>query len=59
MITNIELDEMIKKCKTSQELKRLITLFANEMIGKITDKQTLRILKTKNKMEEKENNGRK
>lgn len=55
MITNKELDEMIKKCKTSEELKELINLFANEIIGKITDKQTLKILKVKNELEEKEN----
>lgn len=55
MINNKELDEMIKKCQTSYELKQLITLFANEMIGKITDKQTLKILKVKKQLEEKEN----
>lgn len=55
MISNKELDKMIKKCKTSAELKELITLFANEIIGKITDKQTLKILKTKRELEEKEN----
>ncbi len=54
MIKNKELDEMIKKCKTSKELKELITLFANEIIGKITDKQTLKILKAKNEIEKKE-----
>ena len=55
MISNKELDIMIKKCKTSSDLKQLITLFANEMIGKITDKQTLKILKAKRELEEKEN----
>ena len=55
MINNKELDIMIKKCKTSSDLKQLITLFANEMIGKITDKQTLKILKAKRELEEKEN----
>lgn len=54
MINNKELDEMIKECKTSSDLKQLITLFANEMIGKINDKQTLRILKAKKELEEKE-----
>lgn len=55
MISNKELDKMIKKCKTSVELKRLISLFANEIIGVISDKQTLKILKAKRELEEKEN----
>ena len=55
MISNKELDKMISKCKTSVELKRLISLFANEIIGVISDKQTLKILKAKRELEEKEN----
>lgn len=55
MISNKELDKMISKCKTSGELKRLINLFANEIIGVISDKQTLKILKAKRELEEKEN----
>ena len=55
MISNKELDKMISKCKTSGELKRLISLFANEIIGVISDKQTLKILKAKRELEEKEN----
>ena len=55
MMSNKELDKMIKKCKTSAELKRLISLFANEIIGVISDKQTLKILKAKRELEEKEN----
>lgn len=55
MISNKELDKMIKKCKTSGELKRLISLFANEIIGVISDKQMLKILKVKKQLEEKEN----
>ena len=55
MISNKELDKMISKCKTSGELKNLISLFANEIIGVISDKQTLKILKAKRELEEKEN----
>ena len=47
MISNKKLDKMISKCKTSGELKNLISLFANEIIGVISDKQTLKILKAK------------
>lgn len=54
MIENKELTKLIKSCKTSQELHELQIAFANETIGRITDKQALRILEAKNKMEEKE-----
>lgn len=56
MIENKELDKMIKECKTSQELKHLQMLFANEIIGRITDKQALKILKKQQELEEKERN---
>ena len=45
MIDNKELDIMIKNCKTPKELQQLQTLFANEIIGRITDKQAMKILK--------------
>lgn len=54
MIENKELTRLIRGCKTSQDLHELQIAFANETIGRITDKQALRILEAKNKMEEKE-----
>ena len=58
MIENEQLNKMIKECKTSQELYHLQNLFANEIIGRITDKQALKILKAQQKLYEKEKQGR-
>lgn len=54
MISNEELDKMIKKCKTSKELHELQIGFINETLGRITDKQALKICKAEDKLEEKE-----
>lgn len=54
MIDNKELDIMIKNCKTPKELQQLQTLFANEIIGRITDKQAMKILKRQKQLEERE-----
>ena len=54
IISNVELNEMIKNCKTSQELQQLQIDCANEVYGTITDSQALKILKAKQKLEEKE-----
>jgi len=48
--SNEELDKLIKECKTPQELHNLQTLFANEMIGRITDAQAMKILKAEEKL---------
>ena len=50
--SNRELEKMIKNCKTSEELHRLQSLFANEVIGRITDDQALRILKAEEDLRE-------
>ena len=50
MIENEQLNKMIKDCKTSQELYHLQNLFANEIIGRITDKQALKILKAQKEL---------
>ena len=54
IISNDELNKMIKKCKTSQELHELQIDCTNEVYGTITDKQALKILKAQQKLEEKE-----
>ena len=48
--SNEELNKLIKKCKTPQELDRLQSLFTNEIIGRITDAQALKILRVEEKM---------
>lgn len=55
---NQQLNKMIKDCKTSQELYHLQNLFANEIIGRITDKQALKILKAQKELLQKEKQGR-
>ena len=54
IISNEELNKMIKQCKTSQELQQLQIDCTNEVYGTITDKQALKILNAKQKLEEKE-----
>ena len=48
--SNEELNKSIKECKTPQDLHNLQQLFANEIIGRITDAQALKILKAEEKM---------
>ena len=48
--SNEELNKLIKECKTPQELDRLQSLFANEIIGRITDAQALKILRAEEKL---------
>ena len=52
MITNEKLDRLVAKCKTSQDLKKLLIALINETIGVPTDKQLLKIIKIKNEKEE-------
>ena len=56
MTSNEELDRLIKQCKTSKELHRLQELFTNEIIGRITDAQALKICRAEDELEEKERN---
>lgn len=48
--SNEELNKLIKECKTPQELDRLQSLFTNEIIGRITDAQALKILRAEEKL---------
>lgn len=48
--SNEELNKLIKECETPQELHNLQQLFANEIIGRITDAQALKILRAEEKM---------
>lgn len=56
IVSNKELDKMIKECKTAKELHRLQELFTNEIIGRITDAQALKICRAEDELEEKERN---
>ncbi len=51
LTSNKELDKMIKECKTSEELHRLQSLFTNEIIGRITDEQALKICRAEDELE--------
>lgn len=50
LTSNKELDKMIKDCETSEELHRLQSLFTNEIIGRITDEQALKILRAEEEL---------
>lgn len=53
--SNEELNKLIKECKTSQELDNLQHLFTNEIIGRITDAQAIKIIRAKEKLKMEEN----
>ena len=48
--SNTELNNLIKECKTPQELDELQIAFANETIGRITNNQALKIIRAKEKL---------
>ena len=54
LISNEELNRLIKECKTSKELHELQINCTNEVYGRITDRQAMKILREQQKLEQKE-----